>query len=268
MGGSAGPAVDEAFWDASLSRSRRTMPGAALPSLLAWLAVLLLGRARPADACSCSPIHPQQAFCNADVGERFVPAGPRPAPHSPPTWGSAAQTSRWGRRAESWRGAEGRTDGRTDGAAAPGSAEHRSTCTCAGPGGVSVCRRPGAVCARLSRPIAVPQGRARSAVPPLRRTAPGPAAARRVGAGRYVAARGADGPGGAERSGSAREAALCRRQRPGALSQQPARSSAGLGHLPSVPYFQAFPFPRPTLFGLDAAEREGLAAPGSGFLFR
>uniref|UniRef100_A0A8B9RPT6 Metalloproteinase inhibitor 2 n=1 Tax=Accipiter nisus TaxID=211598 RepID=A0A8B9RPT6_9AVES len=40
---------------------------AALPSLLAWLAVLLLGRARPADACSCSPIHPQQAFCNADV---------------------------------------------------------------------------------------------------------------------------------------------------------------------------------------------------------
>lgn len=112
MGGSAGPAVDEAFWDASLSRSRRTMPGAALPSLLAWLAVLLLGRARPADACSCSPIHPQQAFCNADVGERFVPAGPRPAPHSPPTWGSAAQTSRWGRRAESWRGAEGRTDGR------------------------------------------------------------------------------------------------------------------------------------------------------------
>ncbi|NXT21868.1 TIMP2 inhibitor, partial [Syrrhaptes paradoxus] len=42
------------------------MPGA-LPSLLAWLAVLLLARARPADACSCSPIHPQQAFCNADV---------------------------------------------------------------------------------------------------------------------------------------------------------------------------------------------------------
>ncbi|NXD31630.1 TIMP2 inhibitor, partial [Ptilorrhoa leucosticta] len=40
---------------------------AALPSLLAWLAVLLLGRVRPADACSCSPIHPQQAFCNADV---------------------------------------------------------------------------------------------------------------------------------------------------------------------------------------------------------
>lgn len=35
----------------------------------------------------------------------------------------------------------------------------------------------------------------------------------------------------------------------------------------SAPYFQAFPFPRPTLFGLDAAEREGLAAPGSGFLF-
>ncbi|KAI6075802.1 Metalloproteinase inhibitor 2 [Aix galericulata] len=40
---------------------------AALPGLLAWLAVLLLARARPADGCSCSPIHPQQAFCNADV---------------------------------------------------------------------------------------------------------------------------------------------------------------------------------------------------------
>lgn len=247
------------------------MPGAALPSLLAWLAVLLLGRARPADACSCSPIHPQQAFCNADVGERFVPAGLRPAPHSPPTRGSAAQTSRWGRRAESWRGAAGRMDGRTDGAAAPGPAEqHLHVCGSRGCGGVrrpgAVCARP--VCARLSRPIAVPRGRARSAVPPLRPTAMGPAAARRVGAGRYVAARGADGPGGAERSGSAHKAALCRRQRPGALSQQPAQSSAGLGHLPSVPYFQAFPFPRPTLFGLDAAEREGLAAPGSGFLFR
>lgn len=58
---------------------------AALPGLLAWLAVLLLARAPPADGCSCSPIHPQQAFCNADVGERrrrrrarFVPAEPRP----------------------------------------------------------------------------------------------------------------------------------------------------------------------------------------------
>uniref|UniRef100_A0A8B9R081 TIMP metallopeptidase inhibitor 2 n=1 Tax=Anas platyrhynchos TaxID=8839 RepID=A0A8B9R081_ANAPL len=40
---------------------------AALPGLLAWLAVLLLARAPPADGCSCSPIHPQQAFCNADV---------------------------------------------------------------------------------------------------------------------------------------------------------------------------------------------------------
>lgn len=35
----------------------------------------------------------------------------------------------------------------------------------------------------------------------------------------------------------------------------------------SAPYFQAFPFPHPILFGLDAAEREGLAAPVSGFLF-
>lgn len=115
------------------------MPGAALPSLLAWLAVLLLGRARPADACSCSPIHPQQAFCNADVGERFVPAGPRPAPHSPPTWGSAAQTSRWGRRAESWRGAEGRTDGRTGlphrarpSTAAPARVRAPGVCRCVG----------------------------------------------------------------------------------------------------------------------------------------
>ncbi|XP_003217099.1 metalloproteinase inhibitor 2 isoform X2 [Anolis carolinensis] len=41
---------------------------AALRSLLAWLALLLLGRMdRLADACSCSPVHPQQAFCNADV---------------------------------------------------------------------------------------------------------------------------------------------------------------------------------------------------------
>ncbi|CAM5155408.1 unnamed protein product [Eretmochelys imbricata] len=43
---------------------------APVPSLLAWpaLLLLLLGRAaRPADACSCSPVHPQQAFCNADL---------------------------------------------------------------------------------------------------------------------------------------------------------------------------------------------------------
>ncbi|KAJ7315900.1 hypothetical protein JRQ81_002062 [Phrynocephalus forsythii] len=41
---------------------------ATLPSLLASLAVLFLGRMdRLADACSCSPVHPQQAFCNADV---------------------------------------------------------------------------------------------------------------------------------------------------------------------------------------------------------
>lgn len=33
--------------------------------------LLLLWRADElAEACSCAPVHPQQAFCNADVGER------------------------------------------------------------------------------------------------------------------------------------------------------------------------------------------------------
>uniref|UniRef100_A0A9L0IJQ6 Metalloproteinase inhibitor 2 n=1 Tax=Equus asinus TaxID=9793 RepID=A0A9L0IJQ6_EQUAS len=42
--------------------------GAAARSLQLALGLLLLGTLlRPADACSCSPVHPQQAFCNADV---------------------------------------------------------------------------------------------------------------------------------------------------------------------------------------------------------
>lgn len=42
--------------------------GAAARSLWLALGLLLLGTLlRPADACSCSPVHPQQAFCNADV---------------------------------------------------------------------------------------------------------------------------------------------------------------------------------------------------------
>ncbi|XP_045840127.1 metalloproteinase inhibitor 2 [Meles meles] len=42
--------------------------GAAARSLRLALGLLLLGTLlRPADACSCSPVHPQQAFCNADV---------------------------------------------------------------------------------------------------------------------------------------------------------------------------------------------------------
>ncbi|XP_071307558.1 metalloproteinase inhibitor 2 [Agelaius tricolor] len=65
-GGSAGPGGGCGIGAGWPRPQPRTMP-AALPSLLAWLAVLLLGRAHPADACSCSPIHPQQAFCNADV---------------------------------------------------------------------------------------------------------------------------------------------------------------------------------------------------------
>lgn len=53
---------------------------ATLPSLLASLAVLLLGRMdRLADACSCSPVHPQQAFCNADVGKENTADRPSPS---------------------------------------------------------------------------------------------------------------------------------------------------------------------------------------------
>lgn len=39
-------------------------------SILATLVVLLLWRVEEiAEACSCSPMHPQQAFCNADIGK-------------------------------------------------------------------------------------------------------------------------------------------------------------------------------------------------------
>lgn len=38
--------------------------------ILCALALLLLWRAEElAEACSCAPVHPQQAFCNADVGK-------------------------------------------------------------------------------------------------------------------------------------------------------------------------------------------------------
>ncbi|XP_070245301.1 metalloproteinase inhibitor 2 [Bos mutus] len=42
--------------------------GAAARSLPLAFCFLLLGTLLPrADACSCSPVHPQQAFCNADI---------------------------------------------------------------------------------------------------------------------------------------------------------------------------------------------------------
>lgn len=60
--------------------------GAAARSLRLALGLLLLGTLlRPADACSCSPVHPQQAFCNADVGKDGDPAPAR----CPPPRGSA-----------------------------------------------------------------------------------------------------------------------------------------------------------------------------------
>lgn len=38
--------------------------------ILCTLALLVLWRAEElTEACSCAPVHPQQAFCNADVGE-------------------------------------------------------------------------------------------------------------------------------------------------------------------------------------------------------
>ncbi|KAF4012834.1 hypothetical protein G4228_003347 [Cervus hanglu yarkandensis] len=44
--------------------------GAAARSLPLAFCLLLLGTLLPrADACSCSPVHPQQAFCNADIGD-------------------------------------------------------------------------------------------------------------------------------------------------------------------------------------------------------
>lgn len=66
------------------ARAPRPPPamGAAARSLrLALGLLLLLGTLlRPADACSCSPVHPQQAFCNADVGKDRDPAPARCPP--------------------------------------------------------------------------------------------------------------------------------------------------------------------------------------------
>lgn len=42
----------------------------AVNGILCTLALLVLWRSEElAEACSCAPVHPQQAFCNADVGE-------------------------------------------------------------------------------------------------------------------------------------------------------------------------------------------------------
>ena len=42
--------------------------GATAHSLPLAFCLLLLGTLLPwANACSCSPVHPQQAFCNADI---------------------------------------------------------------------------------------------------------------------------------------------------------------------------------------------------------
>lgn len=47
------------------------MRSAPVSGLLAPVALLFLlwSSDRLTDACSCSPVHPQQAFCNADIGE-------------------------------------------------------------------------------------------------------------------------------------------------------------------------------------------------------
>lgn len=46
-----------------------TMPFS-VNGILCTLALLVLWRAEElVEACSCAPVHPQQAFCNADVGE-------------------------------------------------------------------------------------------------------------------------------------------------------------------------------------------------------
>lgn len=38
-------------------------------SCVLTLALLLVWRAEEAEGCSCSKAHPQQAFCNSDVGK-------------------------------------------------------------------------------------------------------------------------------------------------------------------------------------------------------
>lgn len=41
--------------------------------ILCTLVLLVLWRREElAEACSCAPVHPQQAFCNADVGESLL----------------------------------------------------------------------------------------------------------------------------------------------------------------------------------------------------
>ena len=57
---------------AAASPSLRTPPlcqlGRSCRSLPLTFCFLLMGTVLPwADACSCSPVHPQQAFCNADI---------------------------------------------------------------------------------------------------------------------------------------------------------------------------------------------------------
>lgn len=63
--------------------------GAAARSLRLALGLLLLATLlRRADACSCSPVHPQQAFCNADVGKRLYPVRAAHLPAGAAGWGS------------------------------------------------------------------------------------------------------------------------------------------------------------------------------------
>lgn len=43
---------------------------ACVSGLLATVVLLILCRMEEiAEACSCSPVHPQQAFCNSDIGK-------------------------------------------------------------------------------------------------------------------------------------------------------------------------------------------------------
>lgn len=43
---------------------------ACVSGLVATVVLLILCRVEEiAEACSCSPVHPQQAFCNADIGK-------------------------------------------------------------------------------------------------------------------------------------------------------------------------------------------------------
>lgn len=78
--------------------------GAAARSLPLAFCLLLLGTLLPrADACNCSPVHPQQAFCNADIGKDGDPA---PAGRPPPPRG-VRRTSRFRQRPARPHPAEG-----------------------------------------------------------------------------------------------------------------------------------------------------------------